>query len=58
MESILLTIKFVVFLAMELFVFAMIVTALITGLYQIVRNTIQRRTAIPLGQAYLPTRGD
>ena len=41
MESIFLTLKFVLFLAMELFVVGVLGAALIAGLYQIVRDKIQ-----------------
>jgi hypothetical protein len=41
MESIFLTIKFVLFLAMELFVVGTLGAVLILGLYQIVRDKIR-----------------
>ena len=41
MESVMLTIKFVLFLAMEVFVIATMVSALILGLYQIVRDKVR-----------------
>lgn len=41
MESIMLTVKFVLFLAMEVFVVATVVGALILGLYQIVRDKVR-----------------
>lgn len=40
METTMLSIKFLLFLAMEAFVVAVIVAALIAGLYQIVRDKI------------------
>lgn len=56
MESIFLTVKFGLFLAMELFVVAAIGAALIAGLYQIVRDKVRRETEIPVGRPHLPTR--
>jgi hypothetical protein len=56
MESIMLTIKFVLFLAMEVFVVATIGAALILGVYQIVKNSIQRSKTVPMGRTSLPTR--
>jgi hypothetical protein len=41
MESIILTVKFALFLAMEVFVVATLVGALIAGLYQIVRDKVR-----------------
>lgn len=41
MESIMMTVKFVLLLAMEVFVVATLVGALIAGLYQIVRDKIR-----------------
>ena len=41
MESIMLTVKFALFLAMEVFVVATVVGALILGLYQIVRDKVR-----------------
>jgi len=41
MESVMLTVKFALFLAMEVFVIATTVGALILGLYQIVRDKIR-----------------
>jgi hypothetical protein len=41
MESVMLTIKFVLFLAMEVFVVATLVGALILGLYQIVKDKVR-----------------
>jgi hypothetical protein len=41
MESIMLTVKFALFLAMEVFVVATLVGALIVGLYQIVRDRVR-----------------
>jgi len=40
MESIMLTIKFIMFLAMEVIVLAVIAGVLIAGLYQIVRDRV------------------
>lgn len=40
MESIMLTLKFALFLAMEIFVVATIAGALILGLYQIVKDKV------------------
>jgi hypothetical protein len=56
MESIMLTIKFVLFLAMEVFVVATIGAALILGVYQIVKNSIQQSKTVPMGRTSLPTR--
>jgi hypothetical protein len=41
MESIMLTVKFALFLAMEVFVVATLVGALIAGLYQVVRDKVR-----------------
>jgi ABC-type proline/glycine betaine transport system permease subunit len=41
MESVMLTIKFAIFLAMEVFVVATMVGALILGVYQIVKDKIR-----------------
>lgn len=41
MENVFLTIKFVLFLAMELFVIGVVGAVLIAGLYQIVRDRIR-----------------
>jgi ABC-type proline/glycine betaine transport system permease subunit len=41
MESIMLTVKFALFLAMEVFVVATLVGALILGLYQVVRDKVR-----------------
>ena len=41
MESIMLTVKFALFLAMEVFVVATLVGALIVGLYQVVRDKVR-----------------
>jgi hypothetical protein len=41
MESVMLTIKFALFLAMEVFVIATMVSALILGLYQIVKDKVR-----------------
>lgn len=41
MESIMMTVKFALLLAMEVFVVATLVGALIAGLYQIVRDKIR-----------------
>lgn len=56
MESIFLTVKFVLFLAMTLFVVGTIGAALVTGLYQIVRSRARREIEIPMGRSNLPTR--
>ena len=41
MESTMLTVKFALFLAMEVFVVATLVGALIAGLYQVVRDKVR-----------------
>lgn len=41
MESIFLTVKFVLFLAMEIFVVATVVGAMILGLYEVVKNRVR-----------------
>jgi hypothetical protein len=56
MESIFLTVKFGLFLAMTLFVVGAMGAALIAGLYQIVRDRIRREIEIPMGRSHLPTR--
>jgi hypothetical protein len=55
METIMLNIKFAMFLALEGFVFAVIGAALIAGVAQIVRER-SRREAESAADAYLPTR--
>lgn len=40
-ETIMLSIKYIMFLAMELFVFAVIGAVLVAGLYHIVRDKVQ-----------------
>jgi ABC-type proline/glycine betaine transport system permease subunit len=40
MESVMLTVKFAIFLAMEVFVVATLVGALILGVYQVVRDKV------------------
>lgn len=41
MESVMLTIKYLMFLALELFVFVVIGAVLVAGLYQIVRDKVR-----------------
>jgi ABC-type proline/glycine betaine transport system permease subunit len=41
MESVMLTVKFAIFLAMEVFVVATMVGALILGVYQIVKDKVR-----------------
>ena len=41
MDSIMLTVKFVIFFALELFVLSVLVAALIAGLYQVVQDKIR-----------------
>ena len=41
MESIMLTVKFVIFFALEFFVLSVLVAALIAGLYQVVQDKIR-----------------
>ena len=56
MESILWTVKSMLFLAMELFVIGTLGTVLIAGLYQAMRDRAQRRTTVPTGRVHLPSR--
>ena len=56
METVMLTIKSAVFLAMDAFVFAVMGVALIVGVYQIVRDNVRRTTEMPVGRTGLPTR--
>jgi hypothetical protein len=56
MESLMWTVKSILFLAMELFVIGTLATALIAGLYQAVRGRVQRRSMIRTGRAHLPSR--
>lgn len=56
MESMMLTIKFVLFLAMEVFVVGTIGAALILGVYEIVKRSVRRRKTLPMGRTSLPTR--
>jgi hypothetical protein len=56
MESIILTVKFALFLAMEVFVVATLVGALIAGLYQIVRDRVsESRRPDEVAPKALPT---
>lgn len=52
MENLVLTAKFVIFLAMALFVIGTLGATLIAGIWK----EIQERTEIPAGRAHLPTR--
>ena len=56
MENPVLTAKFAMFLAMELFVIGTLGATLIAGIWKAVQGRIRRRTDIPAGQAHLPTR--
>ena len=56
MESTVLTVKFVMFLAMELFVFGTLTAALIVGIWEAVQARLQRRAEFPAGRMHLPTR--
>jgi hypothetical protein len=56
MENVFLTVKFVLFLAMELLVVGTAGTALIAGLYQVVRDGTRHRRWTPVGRSNLPTR--
>lgn len=56
MESIMLTVKFVILLAMALFVIGALGATLIAGIWKEVGDRIQPRTEIPTGRAHLPTR--
>jgi hypothetical protein len=56
MESIMLTVKFGLFLAMELFVVGAIGAALVAGLYQIVRDRVRREKESLSIRSHLPTR--
>jgi hypothetical protein len=56
MESIMLTVKFLLFLAMEVFVIATLGVALILGVYEIVKRRIRRSETLPMGRTSLPTR--
>jgi len=56
MESIMLTVKFLLFLAMEVFVIATLGVALILGVYEIVKRRIRRSEPLPMGRTSLPTR--
>jgi hypothetical protein len=56
MESVMLTVKFVLFLAMEIFVVATIGGTLILVVYEIVKRHIQRSKTFPMGRTSLPTR--
>jgi hypothetical protein len=47
MNAVMLNAKYVIFLAMEAFVIATLVAAVITGLHQAIRATAQPKTAIP-----------
>ena len=55
MEAVL-TIKFVLFLAIELLVVGVLGAAVIAGLYQIVKRGMQREETVPAGRSHLPTR--
>jgi hypothetical protein len=56
MESLFLTVKFWLFLAMEIFVVATVGVTLIAGLYQMVRDKVRQRMEAPVGRSHLPTR--
>jgi hypothetical protein len=51
-----LTIKFVLFLVIEIFVSGVLGAAVITGLYQIVKRGLQHEGVVPAGRSHLPTR--
>jgi hypothetical protein len=51
-----LTIKFVLFLVVGLFVVGVLVAAVIAGLYQIVQRSVEHEEAVPAGRSHLPTR--
>jgi hypothetical protein len=53
-----LTIKFVLFLVMGLFVCGVLVAAVIAGLYQIVQRNVEHEEVVPAGRSHLPTRAD
>ncbi|MDH7485830.1 MAG: hypothetical protein QHJ81_06080 [Anaerolineae bacterium] len=46
-ETIMLGIKFAMFLAMEVFVFAVMAAVLIAGLYQLIRNKVRQTRLAP-----------
>jgi hypothetical protein len=56
MDTIMLTIKFAALLTMEVFVLGVAGAIFIAGVYQIVRDSARRRTAISTGRAGLPFR--
>jgi hypothetical protein len=51
-----LTIKFVLFVVIEIFVSGVLGAAVIAGLYQIVKRGLQHGGAVPAGRSHLPTR--
>jgi hypothetical protein len=55
MESIMLTVKFVLFYGMQAVVIAVVGVTLIAGLYQLVRDKV-RATRVPISQAVEETR--
>lgn len=56
MDTIMLTVKFAALLTMEVFVLGVAGAVFIAGVYQIVRDSARRRTAISMGRAGLPSR--
>jgi hypothetical protein len=56
MESVMLTVKFVMFLAMTLFVIGTLGATLIARIWKELQDRLQPRTEIPAGRAHLPTR--
>jgi hypothetical protein len=51
-----LTIKFVLFVVIGLFVCGVLVAAVIAGLYQIVQRSMEHEEVVPAGRSHLPTR--
>jgi hypothetical protein len=51
-----LTIKFAMFLVIGLFVIGVLGAAVIAGLYQIVKRSVEHEEGVPAGRSHLPTR--
>jgi hypothetical protein len=56
MMEAMLTIKFALFVVIELLVVGVLGAAVIAGLYQIVKRSMQHKEVVPAGRSHLPTR--
>ncbi len=53
-----LTIKFALFVVIELLVVGVLGAAVIAGLYEIVKRSMQHEEAVPAGRSHLPSRAN